>query len=94
MLNIRALRILPASLLIISTVLLTSCPDPVGPAPEIRVTTATTGESMDPDGYIVTLDGSTSEPISVNGTVTFSNLTTGSHTVQLGGAAHSSASQG
>src|SRR5207237_7914619 len=57
----------------------------------LSVTTATSGASgdVDPDGYSVTLDGTTSRAIGDNATTTFSGLTPGSHTVVLSGAAGS-----
>jgi hypothetical protein len=53
----------------------------------IQVTVATTGSSPDPDGYSVTIDGGTGQPIDVNGSSIITNLTPGSHSVQLGGVA-------
>ncbi len=49
----------------------------------IEVTTATTGESPDPDGYLATLDGSPGRPIASDGTVSFAGVTAGSHRVIL-----------
>src|SRR5438093_6894647 len=63
---------------------------PTGPGTgSLSVTTATSGASgdLDPDGYTVTLDGTTSRAIGINGSVTFTGLTPGSHTVVLSGAA-------
>src|SRR6266513_955055 len=55
----------------------------------LSVTTATSGASgdVDPDGYSVTLDGTTSRAIGDNATTTFSGLAPGSHTVVLSGVA-------
>src|SRR5947207_1062063 len=55
----------------------------------LRVTTATSGASgdVDPDGYSVTLDGTTSRAIGDNATTTFTGLAPGSHTVVLSGVA-------
>ena len=50
------------------------------------VGTNTTGVDLDPDGYTVTVDGS-SQPAVTNGSVTFTGLATGSHSVVLSGAA-------
>lgn len=50
----------------------------------LEVTVATTGEDVDADGYTLTLDGGASRPLAVNGTVTFFDLSPGSHHVQLG----------
>ena len=55
----------------------------------LTVTTSTSGSDLDPDGYTVTVDGSTSQSITINnsGGVTFSNLSAASHTVALTGVA-------
>ena len=53
----------------------------------LTVTTGTTGSNLDPDGYTATVDGAASQPITDNGTVTFSGLSAGSHTVALSGIA-------
>jgi hypothetical protein len=53
----------------------------------LTVTTSTTGSNLDPDGYTATVDGATSQPITDNGTVTFSGLAAGNHTVLLSGVA-------
>jgi len=60
---------------------------PVDGPGDLNVTTATTGSDPDPDGYTVTVDGTTSQPIGSNGTVTFSGLSAGTHTVALSGVA-------
>src|SRR6266571_8232544 len=43
--------------------------------------------SMDPDGYTVWVDGSTSQAVATNGVVTFSGLAGGDHEVALYGIA-------
>ena len=53
----------------------------------LAVTTSTTGSNVDPDGYSVTVDGSRSQAIATNGSVTFSGLSAGDHTVALSGVA-------
>src|SRR5881392_125693 len=50
------------------------------------VGTNTTGVDLDADGYTVLVDGS-GQPAATNGNVTFTGLTTGSHSVVLSGAA-------
>src|SRR5204863_215808 len=59
-----------------------TCATPTG---SLRVTTSTTGSSLDGDGYTVTVDGSTGEQITINNSagVTFTGLSEGSHTVEL-----------
>lgn len=49
--------------------------------------TSTTGTSLDPDGYVVSLDESRMQPIDINGGVTFSDLRVGGWTVTLVGVA-------
>jgi hypothetical protein len=53
------------------------------------VSASTTGADLDPDGYTVTVDGSTTtaQAVAVNGTATFANLSAGSHTIALSGLA-------
>ena len=53
----------------------------------LTATTSTSGSSIDPDGYVVTVDGGVSQAIPVNGSVTFSGLAAGSHGVALSGVA-------
>jgi WD40 repeat protein len=59
-----------------------------------RVIVATTGAPLDPDGYVVSLDGSAGRPVAVNGAVLFTNLASGNHTVALGGVASNCAVEG
>lgn len=62
-----------------------SAPQPPPPPAKgsIQVTAATTGNNPDPDGYAVRLNGVQERSISVDGTVTYPDLETGSHTVEL-----------
>lgn len=60
----------------------------------IQVTTVTTGSSLDPDGYSVTLDGRGAWPLGVNTSGTFSGLRSGGHTVGLGDVAANCVVQG
>src|SRR5439155_1615301 len=53
----------------------------------LTVTTNTTGSNLDPDGYTVVVDGSQSQAIGINTSVTFSGLSPGNHSVQLNGLA-------
>src|SRR5438445_5351551 len=60
------------------------------PAPgNLTVTTSTGGSNLDPDGYTVTVDGTTSQPIATNNStgITFTGLAAGSHSVALSGVA-------
>jgi hypothetical protein len=56
-------------------------------AGNLTVSASTTGSGLDPDGYTATVDGSTSKAVATNGSVTFTGLTAGSHTVVLSGVA-------
>jgi Tol biopolymer transport system component len=49
------------------------------------VTTTTTGNDPDPDGYTVTLDGGITQPIGAAATVTINNVPAGDRTVSLAG---------
>jgi hypothetical protein len=60
------------------------CNSPTG---SIEVTTTTTGEGLDPDGYSVTLDAGAGQPIETNGSISFPSVIAGDHQVQLTGAA-------
>jgi hypothetical protein len=51
----------------------------------LQVTTSTTGVSPDADGYSVSTDGGTGQPIGVNESITIRDLTPGSHNVGLSG---------
>src|SRR5439155_16072420 len=60
---------------------------PIDSTGDLDVTTATTGSDLDPDGYTITADGTTSQSIGINGSVTFRGVSAGSHTVALSGVA-------
>ena len=53
---------------------------------DLTVTTSTSGSSQ-PSGYTVTVDGSQSQAIGTNSSVTFTSLAAGSHSVALGDVA-------
>jgi len=53
----------------------------------IRVTTATTGSSPDPDGYRFAIDGGSGRSIDVNDTQTVGDVSVGPHTVVLSNVA-------
>src|SRR5437660_386411 len=75
--------------LVAATTFSVSCtaPPPPPTTGELTVTTSTSGSNIDADGYTVTVDGGASQAIGVNGSVTFSGLSAGSHTVVLSGVA-------
>lgn len=53
----------------------------------IEVTTASSGPDQDPDGYFVSVDGGAGQAIPPNGTLSFTGLNEGQHTVTLSGLA-------
>ncbi|NIN70962.1 MAG: hypothetical protein GTO46_03285, partial [Gemmatimonadetes bacterium] len=53
----------------------------------IEVTTVTVGDTLDPDGYTVTVDDATGEAIAINGSVTILAVEPGDHSVELDGVA-------
>jgi len=55
--------------------------------PALSVTTATSGVELDSDGYSLTVDGSASQALGLNATVTVDQLSEGVHTVTLSGLA-------
>ena len=54
---------------------------------DLYVSASTTGIDLDPNGYTVTVDGGASQPLASNGSVTFTGVPAGSHTVALSGIA-------
>ena len=58
-----------------------SSTDP-GPPVSLRITTITSGENLDPDGYLAGIDA-TSQPVGTNGSVVFTGLVSGFHLVGL-----------
>ena len=61
---------------------------------EIALTTSTTGDTPDPDGYTLTLDGGAAQAIGTAATVTLPEVTPGSHEIGLTGIAGNCAVQG
>src|SRR5438093_312662 len=53
----------------------------------LTVSTSTTGSNLDPDGYTVAVDGGPGQAIGINGSLSFTNLAAGSHSVTLSGVA-------
>jgi hypothetical protein len=67
---------------LVTTLALNAAGSPVG---NVTATTSTSGASIDPDGYIVSVDGGAGQLIPVNGSVTFNGVSSGSHSVALSG---------
>jgi len=53
----------------------------------LEVTTATSGQELDPDGYAVSVDGGVGLAVPLDGQVTFADLLAGDHSVRLSGLA-------
>jgi hypothetical protein len=54
---------------------------------EITVSTSSADIDVDPDGYLVSIDGAPGPPIGLNATMTIGSMPTGSHLTQLYGVA-------
>src|SRR5205807_8780425 len=70
-----------------STSFSVSCTAPPPETGNLTVTASTTGSNLDPDGYTATVDGGASQSVGTNGSVTFTGLSAGSHSVALSGVA-------
>jgi len=71
-----------------------SCPTPPPTTGDLTVTTTTGGTgTLDPNGYIVTVDGA-QKAIATNGSVPFTGLTPGNHSVSLSDVATNCAVNG
>src|ERR1041385_3260168 len=70
-----------------------SCPTPPPTTGDLTVTTTNGGGGPDPDGHAVTVDGDT-RSIGVSGSVTFSAIPAGDHSVALSGIASNCAVSG
>jgi CARDB protein len=55
--------------------------------PSLRIATATTGVEPDPDGYVISIDGQSPQPVAVQATLTIDLLPAGAHSVELAGLA-------
>lgn len=64
------------------------------PRGSLAVTTTTSGEDLDPDGYEIEIDGASSGAIGTDDTRVFSDLPTGDRLVELTGLAGNCAVQG
>jgi TolB protein len=64
-----------------------TCSVPPAQTGTLQVTTVTTG--ADPDGYQLSLDGGSGQPIGINAAITLSNVAAGDHSVGLAGIAAS-----
>src|SRR5205823_5727937 len=63
---------------------ITAAPPTTG---NLTVSTTTTGDNLDPDGYTFAVDGGTPQPIGINATIPLTGIPTGSRTVDLAGVA-------
>jgi hypothetical protein len=71
-----------------------TCADPPARAGSVRITTATTGADVDPNGYRLALDAGTAQPIGVNAVITLTNVAVGTHSVRLSELARNCGIQG
>ena len=71
-----------------------TCTTPAPTVGIVQVTTATTGSDLDPDGYVVALDGNPGLPIAANTSRTLPDVPAGTHAVTLSGVATNCQVQG
>jgi hypothetical protein len=64
-----------------------TCATPPPETGTLKVTTTTSGENPDADGYSVAVDNGTGQSIGVNATLSLASLAAGAHSVRLTGAA-------
>jgi hypothetical protein len=64
------------------------------PAVDLWLTTRTSGPAADPDGYLLSLDGSPAQPIGAQATLRLPGLPPGSHAIALTGVADNCAVDG
>jgi hypothetical protein len=64
-----------------------TCTNPAPSAGTIQVTTSTGGAVPDADGYGVSVDGGSSQPIGANASLSLPNIAAGPHLLQLSGVA-------
>lgn len=64
-----------------------TCSAPEPTAGTIQVSTTTSGAVPDPDGYGISVDGGSSQPIGVTATLLLPNMSAGQHAIQLTGVA-------
>ena len=75
-------------LLAITVALAVGCSDSTGPTrPSVQVSIATTGADLDPDGYVLVIDSTTTRPVGVNETIVVRDVPVGTHNVWLKGIA-------
>jgi Tol biopolymer transport system component len=63
------------------------CTAPPAVTGSLKVTTATTGPDLDPDGYSFAVDGGAKQSIGINTSVTVANVAAAAHTIALSGLA-------
>lgn len=75
--------------------LATACNDGNGPGTgTVEVTTVSTGDGLDPDGYVVRLDGADPTAIGINATATLAEVPAGDLEIRLAGVRGNCAIQG
>ena len=74
--------------LLLLSALAAACSEPLVPRiGDVRLTVATTGADLDPDGYAIALDGGAAMAVAVNDSRMISGLSAGSHSALLKGLA-------
>jgi hypothetical protein len=83
--NPRTVTVSPGA--VVSVAFTIACTAPPPSTGSIAITTVTSGQDQDSDGYEFTIDQGSAQLIGVNGTATVAGLTAGGHAVRLQGAA-------
>lgn len=60
-----------------------TCQTPAPSSGTLEITTSTTGSNPDPDGYSISVDGASSQPIGANATLSLQNISAAQHSVQV-----------
>jgi hypothetical protein len=71
----------------VTVALAVACAAPAPNAGTLQVATSTNGSNPDPDGYSISLDGRTAQPVGTNATFVVPNVAAGQHAIQLLGVA-------
>ena len=79
--NPRAFQVTPGTQVEVEFIV--TCQAPAVEVGALQVTVTTAGEDPDPDGYGLSLDGASAQPVGINATVTISGLSAGNHQLRF-----------
>jgi hypothetical protein len=90
--NPRAFQVTPGTQVEVEFII--TCHAPALEVGALQVTVTTTGQDLDPDGYGLSLDGASPQPVGINATVTISGLSVGDHQLRFSRTADNCQVQG